>query len=72
MVLALKAFESYERRKEQRQEQRQQEWLMNFLQSVEGEVTEEVFEQIMKAAIGNLPEATRERFMERWRETQRS
>ena len=68
MVLALKALESYEKRKEQRQ----QDWLLNFLQSVEGKVSEEAFEEIITAATGNLSEEARGQFMQRWRETQRS
>ena len=68
MVLALKALESYEKRKEQRQ----QDWLLNFLQSVEGKVSEEIFEEIMTVATGNLSEEARGQFMERWRGALRS
>ena len=68
MVLALKALESYEKRKEQRQ----QNWLLDFLQSVKGRVPEDVFEEIITTATGNLSEEARGQFMERWREAQRS
>ena len=68
MVLALKALESYEIRKEQRQ----QNWLLDFLQSVKGRVPEDVFEEIITTATGNLSEEARGQFMERWREAQRS
>ena len=79
MVLALKAFESYEKRKEQRrqireqlEEQLRQDWLLDFLQSVKGSVPEDVFEQIITAATENLSEEARGQFMDRWREAQRS
>lgn len=68
MVLALKALESYEKRKEQRR----QDWLLDFLQSVKGSVPDDVFEQIITTATGNLSEEARGRFMERWLEAQRS
>lgn len=68
MVLALKALEGYEKRKERRQ----QDSLMAFLQSVKGSVPDDVFEQVMTAATGSLSEEARGRFMERWREAQRS
>lgn len=68
MVLALKALESYEIRKERRR----QDWLLDFLQSVKEGVPEDVFDQIMTTATGNLSEESRRQFMERWREAQRS
>ena len=68
MVLALKALEGYERRKEQRH----LEMLLRVLQNVRGEVSEEDLEKFIQAAARTLSEEARGQFMERCRELQRS
>ena len=68
MVLALKALEGYERRKEQRRQER----LLSVLQEFRGEVSEEVMEQLIQVAARTVSEEDRGQFMERWRELQSS
>ena len=68
MVLALKALEGYERRKEQRHMER----LLSVLQNVHGKVSEEDLEKFIQASAETFSEEARGQFMERCRELQRS
>ena len=68
MVLALKALEGYERRKEQRRMEMQ----LSILQNARGKVSEEVMEHLIQVAARTVSKEDRGQFMERCRELQRS